>query len=417
MSIKTIIKVIVPRIAIIAVRKMEMKIHQQRGMVYRNRINKRKGIKDVLNILFIVYQPQSWNSLKPVYTCARRDSRINAQLLVLPYEYRDSVGLTHTSYDFFKKEDENIIAAYSEKKWIKIKKFKPDIVFRQSPYDAAYPTEYKGKRIAKYARFCYIPYNYNFSPYKHLEIEYNEMFLAYVHTLFIDSETINEYCRQKIQKNKYLNNINVINTGFPRFDYLKEWGRNQDTNNTFIWIPRWSLDTDNNNGSGFFKYLNTLLDFFLLHLEYRLIIRPHPMMFDNFIQVGAMTKQEVEELKDKIHNTPNITFDDNMDYLLTFKQAGIMIADFSSLVVEYFLTGNPVIYCGKIDENDFNSETIEMAQSFYHVDDEEALVSVMKELIRGNDEKEALRLELIRKFLESQNDDISRKIINKCFEI
>lgn len=55
-------------------------------------------------------------------------------------------------------------------------------------------------------------------------------------------------------------------------------------NKTFLWIPRWTTPADDNEKSTFLMYKDFLLNYFSNNAELSLIIRPHPLMFDNYIK-------------------------------------------------------------------------------------------------------------------------------------
>lgn len=45
------------------------------------------------------------------------------------------------------------------------------------------------------------------------------------------------------------------------------------------------------------------------------VVRPHPLMFDNFIHTGEMTESEVENFKSTCRSAPNIRLDQSGEYV------------------------------------------------------------------------------------------------------
>lgn len=341
------------------------------GMCRRKKLMEAQCYNKKKRIVFLCSEPTSWNSLKTIYMAAKADNRAEIFLLAVP-----NYTKTNEMYQFLKENDCNVIDAYANDEWFNLEKFKPDIIIQQTPYNAQLPVSYRNSSTSKYAKVCYIPYNYNFSKAMHLDIEYNKDFLSHVYAIYADNKTVESYLCEKISSHKLFKGIHIFYMGFPRFDLIKERKLEEHKNLKYTWIPRWSLDTVNNCGTSFFTYFDLLVDYFNQNLDDELIIRPHPLMFSNFIKVGAMTQQDVVHVKERIEVLPNVSFDTEKDYWVSFDKTDILIADFSSLVVEFGLTGRPILYCGERD--DFNFETQEILDSMYIVQDKDDLVNQLK---------------------------------------
>ena len=59
-----------------------------------------------------------------------------------------------------------------------------------------------------------------------------------------------------------------------------------------------------------------------------------------------MTERDVENYKNSVKEH-GASFDKNEIVGDTFRQTEILITDYSSIILEFFLSGKPVIYCGK----------------------------------------------------------------------
>lgn len=368
----------------VAIRKMQ--IYMQ-GYRYRKRnkgrITKRK------RIVFLTVYPQGWNSLKTVYESMKQIGGIEVMILAWTgYPYPGNTG------EYWKSIDYNAIISSNEK-IIDLRKLKPDIVIRQTPYNDEYPKCYSAKNISKVSRLCYIPYSYEPSPLKHLKIEYNNHFLPYLSAVFCDNSCTMEYCQNTIAGSRYTADIKCYDYGFPRFD-ISAIEKYRDRYKVYLWLPRWSLDSENNDGSSFFLFFDKLMDYFSEHENIRLIIRPHPSMFNNFVKNKALTEEEVIQIKRKIADASNVTLDETADYIVSFNESDVLISDFSSLVVEYFLTGKPVLYCGNMDE--YNCIVHRMIELSYKVDSWNDLRNKIEVLTCGEDATVKERMEFVRQF-------------------
>ena len=106
-------------------------------------------------------------------------------------------------------------------------------------------------------------------------------------------------------------------------------------------------------------------------------------MFKNFVETGVMTQDNVNRLIQRVNDISNISWDKNYDYLVSFRTADVLISDFSSLVIEFYITNKPIIYCGE-NTNAFNSIGEMMSEGLYHVSNKEELVCQIDYLANNN---------------------------------
>ena len=114
-------------------------------------------------------------------------------------------------------------------------------------------------------------------------------------------------------------------------------------------------------------------------------------MFDNFISTGEMTELEVDEYKRTISETKNIAFDTEKEYASSFWQSDVLIADYSSIIPEYFLTEKPLIFCITNMELTLLDNMKEILEGCYVVDSKEELKDCLEMLRQGNDPKKEIR--------------------------
>lgn len=100
---------------------------------------------------------------------------------------------------------------------------------------------------------------------------------------------------------------------------------------------------------------------------------------------GVISKDEVEQLKTRIQFVSNIKFDENTDYLDTFRQSDILVADFTSLLIEFFLMRKPILYCGSTIN--FNSVGKIMEEGIYSIPNKDSLISTLSDLLNEKDRK------------------------------
>jgi len=100
------------------------------------------------------------------------------------------------------------------------------------------------------------------------------------------------------------------------------------------------------------EYRNTILDFFELRKDLELIIRPHPLMFSNYINKNILTENEIVEYKRRIEKLGNVTLDASESYLGALQKADCVICDYTSIMIEFYIMNKPVLYLDKVDNMD-----------------------------------------------------------------
>ncbi len=238
---------------------------------------------------------------------------------------------------------------------------------------------------------------------------FTDNLLSYVDYLFADCDKVYNYCNSKLRlcKNTDLKSI-VYNLGYPRFDLIKRSDKSGNAK-TFLWLPRWTTNFDNNEKSTFLENKDVLIDYFKEHSELILIIRPHPLMFSHYIAMGIMSQTEVNDYKSLIASLPNVSLDESSSYMESFEKADCLIADYSAIDIEFLLTGRPIIYLDNVNAMDKN-----ISDALYVSDRPKMTVNYINKLIVGDDEKEELRNKALKLkvFRKGVARDIVESLLN-----
>ena len=138
----------------------------------------------------------------------------------------------------------------------------------------------------------------------------------------------------------------IIKTlGFPRFDNLKT---NQETKKQILIAPSWRTDLHNMTvkyikDSEFFKTVNSLInnkDLINLARQYgyKIIFKPHPMVYDYIDLFDTNEYIEIDELS---------------KYQELFKDSDLLVTDYSSIAFDFSYMEKPVIYYQYGDDYNF----------------------------------------------------------------
>ena len=402
---------------------MKKKLRYMRRCIFKRilRIRVRKIKKRIkaqnkpLSIFFIVQFPEMWNSEKSIYEKMIKDSHFCTKIICVPKVIGRQEGVLqfdkkNAAYEFLSASYDECIDAHCNDKWFDFSQVTVDYIFLQRPYDYFMPDCYSQYELSKESLLCYVPYGFQFVNGVHLDIEYNDAALNNLYMVFADNIDSYNYVMEHSSYEVKSNARSILNIGYPRFDVLKPAVRTKESLNTVLWLPRWSTE-EANDASHFFDYFDKLISYFQERTDVHLIIRPHPLMFSNFIKKGILSQKEVNEIKMQVLKSNNISFDENVDYIETFKESDLLISDFTSMLIEFFSLKKPIIYCGVT--NSFNSVGKKMDEGLYHADNWEELKKELNNLLNDNDRLRKTYVEIATELLGADTN-IGERI---CSEI
>jgi glycosyltransferase involved in cell wall biosynthesis len=374
----------------------------------RESIKLRKKIKllnkEKINLVFVCYRPQVWGSLKTVFQACNNDGDINVTIVAIPnkkqlpqLDFSHEIYETEGAEDFFKDYPCRVINGYNyeTREWFDLRQLEPDYLFFQTPYNTCRPPEYHSKIVSNYTTICYVHYAIAFAAGT-FEATCPSDFFGTIDMLFCESEYNKQlYCNLKSTKS----DMEMHVTGFPRFDNLENYQNSESSIWNFkrdekkcriIWTPRWSTSE---NDCNFFEYKDKFLEYADIHNDIDFIFRPHPQTFLEFVAQGEMSENEVSEYKAEYVKRKNTKIDFMKEYLEQFYSSDVLVTDVSTIIVEYFLTGKPIIYCHKTDIfNDFSRKLSEGFYWAYNWADVEKYLGMIKS---GNDPLKEKRMSLI----------------------
>ena len=165
-------------------------------------------------------------------------------------------------------------------------------MFYQRLYEHYLPVSLRSAEVSKYTKCCYIPYGY-VCVGDNLDVPYEPTFLENIYMFFADNLEGNEYVEKCFKISFHLGRRKVEYYGYPILDKTgKQYAPNSQF--TVLWTPRWATDGEL-GGSHFFYYYKQIPKLSDRFDNLDVVIRPHPLAFDNYVKQGLMTKEEVSE--------------------------------------------------------------------------------------------------------------------------
>lgn len=382
--------------------------HRARRKLQLKRIGKNPG---PIKVVFICQYIPAWSKNKALYDALSGDSRFEPILLCVPNRIHgnqldDPEDLSNDAYDYFYEHGyhDAVNALIGKNQWFNLRAYAPDYVI-YNRYDRPMPPEYTSAMVSSYAKICLI--EYGTALLRMVEFMFDHPFIANTFCFFSESEgKRNEFLRW----NRWLcklrlstavccgipaveNAFQAKGSASPAWDFSK---------NSFraIYAPRWTTDPVW-GGSSFLQYKDSFFEIAESHPNLDILVRPHPLMFDNFVNTGLMTNEDVKDYKSACNAKPNIRLDTEKEYLASFWNSELLITDFSSMIIEYFVTQKPIIYLTYDPKIQYTDQMNAMLSGCYIVHNDAELRTVIADLLNGKDPLASKRAEICKRVLLS----------------
>ena len=370
-----------------------------------------------ITVVYLIQFPEVWNSVKSVYY-AGVNKGVKSHVLCIPKPIRKDHDIPifeygqNEAYDFCEMNGiECIRADLGREDWFDINNLNPDYIIYNRPYMEDYPDLYKYNHLKHKYKLCYIPYAYTMTEGDLFYRTFNYHFIRNMYFIFVPNKSRLELCKDKFYWYDKFEYCQFLFLGFPRFDLISN---DFDDSNRLVvlWLPRWTVEKgiSGQKESHFLKYYKQFIEYANENHNIHLIIRPHPLMFTNFVEKGIMSEEEVRVFKEICRTSINIELDESKDYLPTIKKAGILVADYTSLLAEFFVTGNPIIYCD--DVKGLNKEATIMDSTFYHADSFDQIKEQIEMILNNQDVLADSRREICKEIMPVNAGSIGVEIMN-----
>ena len=378
--------------------------HPYISAYYLAEMHNRPRANDKMRVLFLVQNDFIWDKQSLVYDVLAADEQVEPIIVLFPsYSGTDlSAGRPVGTYEerYWHYFHDRYTDVYDFTNVLDLRILRPDYIFLGLPYEALRPLNgTHAAELARIAKLCYIAYGTQGTK---IFIQWEKEMADFFSCLSF------HFCDSLEEKNAmesaYPDSVAVglqyfEDLGYPSFEPYLKYRSEQHTVRRVLWTPRWTTDPVV-GGSHFLEYKDLFVDFAEKYRSDQLefVIRPHPFMFDNFIQRGYMTESEVAAYKEKL-NACGITLDDGAcTPFEALSRADILLTDFSSLNMPFFLLERPMIYCpnGTEPTEDYK----EMLRASYAAEDWAQVESLLENLIRGEDPAAGRRRTIVAAFRE-----------------
>lgn len=365
--------------------------------------------EEVLRIAFVAQDPKTWDKVQPLFEALMKRSDCFVRLYVTPSydahlrlsdEYGDEYEYFHHLYP------SHCLKGINEGTTVDLNKEHYHYVFYTDPYTFHYPKKLRSFHTVRKSKICYTPYGYNLSELGFYLIENNRMFFRDVSFVFSDSDDTVQLLTKMFPKSSGNGTQHFVTLGYPALSGIEF--KEHLNYHTVLWTPRWSY-SENGGGSHFLEYKEQILGIRNISPDLNLIFRPHPQLFANMQEQKFMTAAEITAYKEQISGIGILDSNNNVNK--TMETADILLTDFSGIIIQFFMTGKPIIYC---PSNSIHPIPVlnRMLEGCYIAECWEDIQHYLKMLSEGNDPLKEKRTEI----LNNEEFTVHRNAVNNIIE-
>lgn len=291
-----------------------------------------------------------------------------------------------------------------------------DVIFRQSPWEVDIEEGYRIPNL-DFALQCYTPYygvHFNHADDEHLRYHRR------CWKIFVDNDTAEKYYRKGVFTSE-----KVAATGLTKYEYLHDELR-RPVRKRFakcvIWAPHHAVSEGWLNFATFHHIYRYMLDYVTQHPGFHFIFRPHSAFYNNYIETGTLSKEEMDAFYAVWNALPNTSISVDEDYIELFRQSDAMVTDGVSFLTAYQMTEKPLIWTRSPGHTPLNALGEEMVECLYpvNVDEMEKVGSLLTALLMNleTDVRKEKRQGFARRYLyqpDARPSENIKKIILKEF--
>ena len=368
--------------------------------------------KEKARVGFVLQEPNSWASIQSVYEAVKADPDMEPVVLLVPemefaFYVKVKKVIWEATYAFGKETfTEGCIQTYNPEtgEWVDPAKLDLDYVFYSRPYETYLPKPYRAKAMKRLCRTCFVPYS---SPLLgDYPLMYNMHFIRNLHMVFCEKQKSYDYVRGRLGLTVRSGDQHVFLVGFPKFDLNWNmegvestiWPRPREKGRLrILWTPRWTTDP-RLCGSNFMNYKEEIISWAEHDQNLDLVFRPHPMGLWNYVHSGLMTQEELDQYLARYEACGNAAVDRRPTYYDTFWSSDVLVTDMSSVMMDYMLTGRPIVFCPtpirKLMSDDPRYDVGHLVDGLYIVHSFAEIQETVQALARGDDPRRETRMRL-----------------------
>lgn len=374
-----------------------------------------------VKIAFFPYKISMWDSLESIWEAAKHDERCECQLVPVPYYTKNSAGeFKELSYEGSKFPAEALdYSTYF------LEQEKPDIMYIHNPYDQYNKVTridsrfFSGELKKAGGILVYVPYYMaGFSrKYEDMLSVCSNIGIVHSDYIILQSENLKDaygYCGFPEER--------LLTLGSPKADAVCRILRKK-----YDIVEKWKTAIENRKvillntsistciqGESWLETVQRTIEPILQNDELSLIWRPHPLLWEA-VKSTEKGEKQYKDFLDRIADAPNTVVDDSDTAEAAIGVSDAMISDYSSLVIQYTLTGKPAyLLTGKSEYRKY--QVYGDYFSNYFREDGDCLEDFLEMVIRGNDARRKERIKYAKASIINTDGTCGKKIYQVIYK-
>lgn len=383
-------------------------LSQQIYLLNLDKQRREKGGK--IRVLLVMNLLVMWKNFVPLFDALSKNELFDPIIVLNPMFPIDEYTLAkyEKTVQFFQDVNVNIKQGYDVESgtFLDIAELSPHYVFFPSPYNFQRPPQYHSAIVSLYACVCHL--HYGLSMYEESVILqfgrdfYQKNTLIFAETIYHQQKSSIDVC--ELIPDFKINQIHYV--GWSGGECIKnhtagqqDFTRWKQDGFRILWTPRW---TDFYNETTFLIYKDILFQYAEKN-KCCLCFRPHTLAMESYVNKGILSKEEREQFIRQYQDSQNAFIDYEEDARSVIHTADVLVSDPSGIVMEFFVTGKPIIYTKKAFDhlNDLYKKMLKCTAYWVHNDKE--LHDTLDMLRRGEDPLKETRLDFIKETFILEN--------------
>ena len=340
-----------------------------------------------IRIAFIADMPELWDKSELLFEELIKRDDFEIELFVSP-SYNEKLQIPEEygyEWEYFSKRYPDYCRSIFKEngEFIDLTTYDFDYIFYGDPYMGHFPHLYRCYHLVQSnAKLCYIPYGFYGAKFGYDLMATNTDFFKNMYFVFADCDDVADILEGLLPKTTKNGLQHIMRIGYPTLSkFITDESYRQCNYKEVLWTPRWSY-AELGGGSHFLEYKDQILEIPERYSNFHLTLRPHPMLMANIVQSGLQTQEQMDAYKARIKEV-GADLDQHSDVNAAIKTTDIFITDYSSLIINFFMTGKPIIYCPMNDG--YGAIYTKMLEGIYLAHSYEEVDHYLRELHNEND--------------------------------
>ena len=339
----------------------------------------------------------AWCKIESLYDALSKDRFFDCRIVAINMQ-EFAIDSTTAYPAFLKFLNERDIPFVPEEEYDLVER-RPDALIYTNPYDGHHP-----KFAVEYVRHqgirvIYLPYSVPFFVQKDNSVTLYD-FPIHRHAWQI-------YVRSQRERRKYgmycsAGNAHLAVVGAPIVDRLTELKNLIKPDPRFQKTFLWGIDYGFANRTATFGvYGERILQYFIEHPQYGLIVRPHPLFYGMVTKLGGVSKEAIRSFYDYCEAAPNVFLELGDELTDAFCKSDALISDISSILVEYLSMGRPILYLNTQDTpkyKNYQEDDSDVLAHYYSGDSFERIVQFIEMVAKNEDPMREERDSILEKY-------------------